>query len=60
MELPVSASEKLENITDKGDIATEKSFIENAYFSKKFLTPMEAVDLINQLSGILLAYEKTK
>jgi len=60
MLIPNSAADKPEMTTDKGDVATDKNFIENTYFSKKFLTPREAVDLINNISGILLAYEVNK
>lgn len=60
MLIPNSAADKPEMATDKGDIATDKNFIENIYFSKKFLTPREAIDLINQLSGMLYAHEVKK
>ena len=60
MLIPDSAADKPEMATDSGEVATDKNFIENPYFSKKFLTPREAVDLINQISGILYAYEVSK
>ena len=59
MNIPGMASDNPNLISDKGDEATEKNFIENKYFSKKFLTPIEAIDLINHVSGILYAYKLT-
>lgn len=56
MRIPRSASEPIDN---KDQEPQEKNIINN-YFDKRLLTPAEAIDCINQLSGILLAYGYTR
>lgn len=48
MKIPNSASDP---IPETGE---EEAYIINKYAGKEFLTPLEAVDCINELSGILL------
>ena len=42
------------------EIEEDKVITANIEGQKVYFTPLEAIDLINQLSGVLLAYERCR
>jgi hypothetical protein len=52
MRLPISASEPIE----KNEQLEKDAFIMNPFVGKELLTAKEAIDCINHLSGVLLAW----
>ena len=50
MKIPESGADEIQKIPD-----TNERYIKNPRYGQEFLTQLEAVDLINMLSGMLMA-----
>lgn len=50
MKIPESGADKQKNIPEKND-----EYIKNPHYGKEYLTQFEAIDIINMLSGMLMA-----
>lgn len=55
MNIPETGADELKNIP-----TTEEAYITNPFCGKEYLTPAEAIDAINMLSGMLLVDSKTR